>query len=381
MAATDQGEISLSLLYVEDDRRTRIEISEILCRRYPDLHLYIAANGDEGLEKFKQYLPQIVITDINMPILDGMTMTAKIKSIHPTTEIIALTAFSNIEYLLQAIDMGISCYLVKPLDIEKLFAAIDKTLVTIRSESTIVRQYKLIHDLNSELVRKATELELANHELEAFDYTVAHDLRSPLVNISGLSRLLLDHHSANLDEAAKGHLHVINREIMRMNSLIGALFRFSVYSQKNVAKKWTNLSAIANEIRDHLLEQSRGRKVSFRIAEDINAYCDPELIKILLENLLNNAWKYSINADEALIEFDYINRKADLVYFVRDNGIGFDQDGAKKLFLPFQRCENKENIEGFGIGLATVQRIIQRHGGKVWAEGEMEKGATFCFTL
>ena len=381
MVTTDSGGSSISLLYVEDDRETRLEFSEILCRRYPDLHLHIAVNGDDGLEKFKQYLSQIVITDINMPIIDGITMAAKIKTIHPAVEIIALTAFSNTEHFLQAIEIGISCYLIKPLDIEKLFAAIDKTLAVIRTDITIARQNKQIRELNSKLIQKTAELELANCELEAFDYTVAHDLRSPLINISGLSRLLLDIHSANLDDAVKGHLQVINQEIMRMNNLISVLFRFSVYSQKNVTKIWTSLTTIANEIRGHLLEQSGGRHVSFRIAEEMNAYCDPELMKIALENLLNNAWKYSINAGEALIEFGSINSEDDLVYYVRDNGIGFDQNDAKKLFSPFQRCENNANIEGFGIGLATVYRIILRHGGKIWAEGEEGKGATFCFTL
>lgn len=381
MASTDSDRNGISLLYVEDERETRLAISEILCRRYPELHLLVAGNGDEGLAKFKQYLPQIVITDINMPVLDGITMATEIKSIHPATEIIALTAFSNTEHLMQAIEIGISCYLTKPVEIKKLFNAIDKKLVLIRSEKTIALQNNLIRNLNSELVQKAAELEFANRELEAFDYTVAHDLRSPLVNISGLSRILLDMHSANLDEAAKGHLHVINREIMRMNSLISALFRFSVHSQKNVTKKWTNLTAIANGIRDHLLEQSCCRSVTFRIAENINGYCDPELMQIALENLLNNAWKYTINADQALIEFGTINKEEDIVYYVRDNGIGFDQDSAEKLFTPFQRCENNECIEGFGIGLATVYRIIKRHGGKIWAEGEKGQGSTFCFTL
>lgn len=381
MAKTDPEGHSISLLYVEDELDSRETLAEIIRHHYPDVSFFVAENGKAGIESFKRYQPEIVITDINMPVLNGISMAAEIKSLSPSTEIIALTAYSNTEYILQAIEIGISHYILKPINVDQIFKVIDKALALIRSQREIARQNEVIRDLNAELLQKAAELELSNQELESFNYTVAHDLRSPLVNISGFSQLLLDIHAAKLDEVSKGYLQVINREIIRMNSLVGALLKFSLHSRKRVEKQWSNLSAMVYEIRDNLCVQETRRPVTFCIAEEINGYGDPELLRIVLENLLGNAWKYSAKKDDARIEFGTIIKEEDLVYFVRDNGEGFDQQESDKLFIPFQRMQCDDQFEGFGIGLATAYRIIQRHGGRIWADGAKGKGATFYFTL
>jgi len=184
-----------------------------------------------------------------------------------------------------------------------------------------------------------------------------------------------------MDDAGKEYLQIINNSIDRMNNLIEALLKFSMCQRKQIVKKWTSLTAIAYEVRDGLLMQDPLRHVTFSIDEGINGYCEPGLMLIVLENLLGNAWKYSTKKDDALIEFGTINKDEDQVYFVRDNGAGFDQQDSARLFAPFQRLHYDDEIEGLGIGLATVSRIIQRHGGRVWAEGEKGKGATFYFTL
>ena len=381
MPATDSHAHCISLLYVEDELSSREMLSEVIRYRYPDVRLFIAENGKAGIESFKRYQPEIVITDVNMPITNGIRMAAEIKSLCPATEIIVLTAHTNTHYLLQAIEIGISHYILKPVDFEQLFKVIDKALAIIRSERVIASQNDVILNLNAELAQKAAELELANQELESFNYTVAHDLRSPMVNINGFSQLLLHMHDSKLDELSKGYLQIINWEIIRMNNLIGALLKFSVHSRKQVVKKWTNLSRIAVEIMDNLLAHEPQRQMTICIAEEINGYGDPDLLRIVLENLLGNAWKYSAKKDYARIEFGTINKEEDLVYFVRDNGAGFDQQESEKLFVPFQRLQSDDEIEGFGIGLATAYRIIQRHGGRIWADGEKGKGATFYFTL
>jgi signal transduction histidine kinase len=381
MAKTETGDKGISLLYVEDERETREQLCEIIGIRYPDLQLFVAVNGEAGIESFKKHQPEIVITDINMPFVNGLRMAAEIKSLCPATEVIALTAYSNSQHLLEAIEIGISQYILKPIDLKKIFQVIDKTLAIIRAERLIAEQNRVIRELNEKLVQKAAKLELANRDLESFNYTVAHDLRSPMVTISGFSQLLLEKKVSCLDAAGKGFLQVIIKEINRMECFIDVLLKFSVNSRKQVEKKWTSLSGIAHEISNTLLVQEPLRKAAFCIGDGINGYGEPGLLQIVLENLLGNAWKYSAKRDDARIEFGTFNKDEDLVYFVRDNGAGFDQQESDKLFAPFQRLQSADGFEGFGIGLATVNRIIQRHGGRIWAEGEKGKGATFYFTL
>src|SRR6185369_4242439 len=177
MLNADQEDSGISLLYVEDEPATRALICEIIGLRYPDLRLIVAANGEEGIQTFMVNRPEIVLTDINMPIVNGLRMAEEIKLLKPATEIIALTAHSNPEHLLKAIEIGISHYILKPIDIEQIFRIIDKSLDTIRSERLIAHKNKVIQELNTELAAKATELEAANLDLESFNYTVAHDLR------------------------------------------------------------------------------------------------------------------------------------------------------------------------------------------------------------
>jgi len=381
MPETDLEDSAISLLYVEDEPDTRKLICEIISRRYPDLRLIVAVNGEEGIVSFRENRPEIVLTDINMPVVNGLTMAEDIKSFSPSTEIIALTAYSNSEHLLKAIEIGISHYILKPIDLKQIFKVIDKSIDIIRTERLISHQNRVIRDLNKDLAEKAAELELANRELESFNYTVAHDLRSPMVIISGFSQLLLEKHALKLDDTGKEYLQIINNGIVRMNNLIDALLKFSMCQRKQIVKKWTSLSEIACEIRDTLLLQYPLRQVTFCIDEGINGFCEPGLMQIVLDNLLGNAWKFSSMKDDARIEFGTINKGEDLVYFVRDNGAGFDQQEAAGLFAPFQRLQTDTEIEGFGIGLATASRIIQRHGGRIWAESEKGKGAVFYFTL
>lgn len=381
MTITEETPLEISLLYVEDEVGSQEMLSEIIRHHYPDVRLYVASNGEEGLSCYKKFLPDIIITDINMPITNGLTMAAQIKALSPSTEIIALTAYTDTRHLLQAIEVGVSNYILKPINVEQIFNVIDKTLAIIRSERLIVRQNNMIRDLNSELAHKAAELELVNQDLKSFNYTVAHDLRSPMVTISGFSRKLLEKHAAALDDTGNEYLRIIDHEIHRMSSLVGALLNFSVHSQKQVGKKWTCFSSIAQEISDNLLTQHPERHVTFQIGKGIKGYGDPDLMRLVFENLFGNAWKYSAHTNHCRIELGTINKEEDLIYFVRDNGSGFDQQEAEKLFAPFQRLTCDHDVEGWGIGLATVQRIIQRHGGRIWAEGEKGKGATFYFTL
>jgi len=223
-------------------------------------------------------------------------------------------------------------------------------------------------------------LTLANQELEAFSYSVSHDLRAPLRAIDGFSQVLLEDYYPQLDEAGRDHLMRVRRAAQRMASLIDQLLELARLGRRELRKAAVDLSALAGAAVQELAEADPGRTVQATIQPSLNAWGDPQLLSIVLDNLLSNAWKYTGNASQPRIEFGAVTRDGQTVYHVRDNGVGFDMRYAERLFGPFQRLHGSE-FEGSGIGLATVQRIVKRHGGRVWAEARPEQGATFFFTL
>ena len=234
--------------------------------------------------------------------------------------------------------------------------------------------------LNDDLSAQAYELQAANTELEAFNYTVSHDLRAPLGNISGCCSVLRDIYYEGLGEKGKEFLGHIENEITRMDKLIGTLLRFSRLGRQELQRTEVNLSKMATIICLELKVSHPDRQVEFSVAEEVRCNGDLSLLRIVLENLIGNAWKYTGKVENAFIEFGVTGTGEKPVYFVRDNGAGFNPEHTEKLFLPFQRLHSNE-FDGFGIGLATVQKIIYRHGGNIYAEGTVGKGATFFFTL
>jgi PAS domain S-box-containing protein len=230
-------------------------------------------------------------------------------------------------------------------------------------------------------LRKQTKiLESANRELEAFSYSVSHDLRSPLRAVDGFSQLLLEDYAANLDDTGKDYLNRVRKGAQRMASLIDDLLELSRVSRQDLRRDMVDLSGLAHSIVGKLRESEPDRSVSVVIEPGLKARCDMRLIEMALANLFGNAWKYTSRVAKAEIEFGLQRTGAESVYYLRDNGAGFDMDYADKLFGTFQRLHGSE-FEGTGIGLATVQRIIKRHGGRVWGEGEKDRGASFYFTL
>ncbi|HXE96341.1 MAG TPA: ATP-binding protein [Dongiaceae bacterium] len=235
--------------------------------------------------------------------------------------------------------------------------------------------------VNEKLQAHAAELEAVNLELEAFNYSVAHDLRQPLNNIGMNCQAIKMICGDRLSEQCTGFLQESYEGVLRMNSLIGALLNFSCMSRVEPRRNKVDLSALAHEVVTMLKRTASERRVDFRIAAGITAEADANLLRSVLENLLGNAWKYTGMREEAVIEFGVTEIDGKPVYFVRDNGAGFDNADMDKLFVPFKRLPGAEEFRGFGIGLATVERIIRRHGGRMCAEGEPGKGATFYFTL
>lgn len=618
----------ISILYVEDDPVSRDLVCTMVPKKFPGARIFSAENGQVGLELFKEHRPDIVLTDISMPAMDGIRMAGEIRALHSNAQIIVVTAHSDTHYLLDAIKIGISRYVLKPIDQKMLFEAIEDCVARIalerqvkeqdefirklsraveQSPSTVVitdtagaieyvnpkftrltgytpeeakgknprilktgatppetykklwsavssgfewhgeflnrkkggelyweaasispifngegdithfvavkediterkrieselraaneklntvlgsitdayfsldsewrfleispvaermifqrpscellgkvyweeypqvidtafyQQYHLamgegrpvhfegrsgiidkwfethayprngrleiyvrditerkrvmeeIEKLNTDLASRAIELETANlelgalnKELDAFSHTVSHDLRSPLTNIHGSCQVIMEFWNDALDDQCKKFVRNIYDETERMGQLITALMDFSRMSRIELHQETVDLSGMAKEIVATLQFNHPERKVAFSIVDGMVVNGDVRLLRVVLDNLLGNAWKYTGKRESAEIEFGTCGHNGKPVFFIRDNGIGFDMGQVDRLFGAFKRLHEDKEFKGHGIGLATVQRIIQRHNGDVWAEGEVGQGATFYFTL
>jgi PAS domain S-box-containing protein len=262
------------------------------------------------------------------------------------------------------------------------------TISPIRdSRGNVVGASKVSRDITESkrsqkaLARARDAAENASRELEAFSYSVAHDLRSPLRSIDGFSQALLEDYAEALDEEGKSHLRRVRGSAQHMGQLIENLLMLARVTQRELRRERVDLSALARTTAARLKDTQGERHVEFSIADGLVTYGDDRLLSVVLENLLGNAWKFTSKQRTARIEFGSSQDAGRPVYFIRDNGAGFDMAYASKLFGVFQRLHGVNEFEGTGIGLATVQRIIRRHGGRIWAEGEVDRGATFYFTL
>jgi signal transduction histidine kinase len=238
-----------------------------------------------------------------------------------------------------------------------------------------------IRALNSALAQRAAALEAANQELEAFSYSVSHDLRAPLRSIDGFSLALVEDYGAQLDVEAQGYLARVRASAQRMAALIDALLNLSRVARSALHCESVALSSLAEDIARELQQSEPQRAVAFVIQPRLAARGDARLLRVVLENLVGNAWKFTVRQPQPVIEFGARGEPDGPVFYVRDNGAGFDMAYAQRLFGAFQRLHGQHEYPGTGIGLATVQRIIHRHNGRVWAESQVGAGATFYFTL
>ena len=236
-------------------------------------------------------------------------------------------------------------------------------------------------ELENRVLERTRQLEAANRELEAFAYAVSHDLRAPLRSMSGFSQILQESAPPGLDEKSRHYLQRIHDASMRMSGLIEDLLNLSRIGRSELTARPISLSQVAAEAAAAVRERHPKRDVQLEVAPGLEVNADPRLLRIALENLLSNAWKYTARASQASVSVGVQAGEHGPVYFVRDNGVGFDIKYADKLFVPFQRLHPETEFPGSGIGLVTVQRIIARHGGRVWADAKPDEGATFYFTL
>ncbi len=408
-------------------------------------HVFPANDGMEAMDILQQEEIEAVISDILMPRMDGYRLCKNLRQDDrlghiPFIFYTSTYTSSNDEKL--ALKMGADSYLKKPASYEEIVEAIQHAPSHRPSAKAgparalkpgpVMKEYnealvrKLDHKvaelaeskerltaanqdlergkaelaaLNQELERRVQDrtamLEAANHELETFSYSVSHDLRAPLRGIEGLTLAVLEDFP-HLETPAKDLLQRICASTRHMNELINGLLELSRMAQVELRRENIDLTSLARQVMADLQRRDPARSVEIVIAENLRARGDPVLLRAVLENLLSNAWKFSAKKPLARIEFATIQpasslngppqtpitmRERSTIFCINDNGAGFDMAFADKLFGPFQRLHSKEEFSGHGIGLATVRRIIHRHGGRIWAESKPDEGATFFFSL
>lgn len=369
----DAGRINILLV---DDQPENLQALEVLLGGLGQ-NLVRANSGKEALRHLLDNDFAVILLDVQMPDMDGFETAALIRQRKKTehTPIIFVTAISQSDqhvaagYALGAVD-----YIFKPVVPEIL-----RSKVSVFVE--LQKQNHQIHELNRVLQSRAAELEMANRELEAFSYSVSHDLGAPLRSIEGFVRAIEEECGGVLDAKAKNYLDRVHSAAKRMSELIRDLLEMSRVTRTEMQRRQFNLSELARSIIDVIKDANPERKLDFHAPAMLEAFGDARLMRIVLENLLGNAFKFTAKKPIARIELGSMYANGILTYFVRDNGAGFDMAYANKLFGPFQRLHRFEDFPGTGVGLATVQRIIRRHGGEIWVEAGVDKGATFFFTL
>lgn len=346
--------------------------------------LDLAASLSEGLEHLDG--KDAILLDLALPDSTGLDTFKKIHSLSPAIPIIVLTGTDDDALALKAVHEGAQDYLVKgQVSSQLLGRSIRYAIERKRISEELEALYKQIHQHSAELEHTVAErtklLEAANKELESFSYSVSHDLRAPLRAMDGFSHILLEEHSEDLSPDAKRYLQLVRSNAQQMSNLIDELLAFSRLGRKPLNKQSVMPLDLVNNVLDELKDEQTGRQIDIVIGNLPACEADPILLKQVFVNLISNALKFTRKKEAARIEIGSQQRDSEVVYFIKDNGAGFDMQYAHKLFGVFQRLHSADEYEGTGVGLANVQRIINRHGGRIWAEGEVDKGATFYFTI
>ena len=333
-------------------------------------------SGAEALAALRAGGFDLLLTDLAMPGMDGIVLLREALLLDPHLAGIVMTGQGTVSSAVSAMKVGAFDYVLKPFKLEALLPVLARGLHLrrLRAENT---------ELAKRVNERTIELETVNKELEAFAYSVSHDLRTPLRAINGLAEILLKRPRGDLAPDVQRCVALIHRGSSEMDQLINSILEFSRLSHLALIRQSVDLEQLGRRVFADLSGDLQGRRVEFHVAALPKCSGDPVLLRQVLVNLISNALKFTRSRDPALIAVGVVLPAAAKgpVYFVRDNGVGFDMKQAGRLFGLFQRMYHPKEYEGTGVGLAMVRRIVERHGGEIWAEAEAETGATFYFTL
>jgi two-component system sensor histidine kinase/response regulator len=365
--------MSVAKLLIVDDEAV---LMEVLCKTLEGEGYSTTGfkSANEGLSALHDGQFDLLLTDLNMPDMDGITMLRSALEVDRNLVVIVMTGDGTIATAVEAMKAGALDFILKPFKLSAILPVLSRALE--------VRRLRME---NAELVRRVrertAELEAANRELEAFSSSVSHDLGAPLRGITGFSSILESEYSAQMPVEAQKLLNRVTASARRMGQLIEDLLRFSKLGRQPLSRQPVSTTALVREVLDELLEEQADRQFQIRVNHLPECLADASLLRQVFVNLLSNAIKFTRKKDIPSIEVGCQRQGQVEVFYVRDNGAGFDMNHAEKLFGAFQRLHRTDEFNGTGIGLSIAQRIIARHGGRIWADAEIEKGATFYFSL
>ena len=371
--------VKVNVLVVDDDATKRFALRTILAPL--DENVVEASSGADALRQLLRNEFAVVLLDVRMPIMDGFE-TAQLIRQRPRSELtplIFVTALDQAETDMgRGYNLGAVDFVFAPVVPAILRAKVTVFVELYRAQQEL-RRYRT--QLETLVEERTIALTAINRELEAFSYSVSHDLRAPLVSFDGLSQTLLEKYGNQLDATATDYLQRMREASKRMTSVFDGLQMLFRLTSGEIRREDVDVSTMAGEITQELRTAYPGRRVDVDIASGITVSGDQRLVRILLANLINNAWKFTGSQENARITIGQEAVDGESRIFVKDNGVGFDMIDSHRLFGAFQRLHSQSEFSGAGIGLATARRIVNRHGGRIWAEGAVGEGATFYFVL
>lgn len=363
---------SARILVVDDEVAHMTALCDTLRDRGFDVTGF--SSPDSALNAAREEAFDLLLTDLMMPGMGGIDLLRSAQEIQPQLVGVLMTGHGTIDTAVEAMKVGALDYILKPFKLS--------TLLPVLSRALAVRQLRLENAaLQKKVLERTQELEASNRDLEAFSYSVSHDLMAPLRAVHGFAEILSRDYAGELPAGAEAHLAKVVAGAERMQRLIRDLLRFSRLGLRPVDKRALDVATMVKEAVDEVRQQEGEREVEVIIGELPDAFADPSLIRQVFVNLLTNAFKFTRRTDHARIEVGSEARPHETVYFVKDNGAGFEMEYAQQVFGVFERLHDESQFEGTGIGLSVARRIVERHGGMIWAEAQVDKGAVFSFSL
>jgi signal transduction histidine kinase len=373
----------LSILLLEDVVPDAVLIEHELHRAGIAATTKRVETREEFLDQLQHHSPDLILSDHGLPSFDGFTALRVVKEQYPETPFIFVAQASGPEEVIRSFENGATDFVLKGQMGAQLIPAIRRALSRKVSpqHDVLAETNRLLADAEQRCRQRTAELDAATKELDAFSYSVSHDLRAPLRHIDGFVEMLQHRLHPTLDDASREYLGIISTATKQMNGLIEALLSFSRISRAALFRSRVALDKVVQSVIRDLRFETEGRQVEWVVSPLPTVEGDPNLLRQVFVNLISNALKFTRPREKARIEIGQIDNSFEQVFFVRDNGIGFSMEFSAKLFGIFQRLHSPNDFPGAGVGLANVRRIIQRHGGRVWAEATPDAGATFYFSL